>query len=107
MQKCQPVEMAASSSAASSAPLVPRELEFAVELRKLFALLLASRRKYVDPSGAVDVLRKQDSLQLRNIGGLENGQQDVSEFTHLLLEWLEEAFKLALPINAGANAMET
>lgn len=33
-----------------------RNISFMCELRKLFALLLASRRRYVDPSAAVDIL---------------------------------------------------
>ena len=60
-----------------------------LELRKLFSLLLGSHRKYVDPSRAVGILRG-------NLGGDNNfcnNQQDVSEFTHKLLDWLEEAFK--------------
>ena len=32
-------------------------IEFMLELRKLFALMVASSRKYVDPSRAVDILR--------------------------------------------------
>ena len=76
------------------------------ELRKLFALLLSSRRKYVDPSQAVGILR--GSLGGENTAAYENNQQvrnfsrsidyntlqDVCEFTHKLLDWLEEAFKI-------------
>jgi len=62
-----------------------------LELRKLFSLLVGSHKKYVDPSCAVDILRGL-------LGGAENHsnneQQDVSEFTHRLLDWLEEAFKI-------------
>ena len=32
-------------------------VEFMLELRHLFALMVASQRKYVDPSKAVDILR--------------------------------------------------
>jgi len=68
-------------------------LEFMAELRKLFSLLLNSQRKYVDPSKAVGILRGSlggggDAAQ-----GCSN-QQDVSEFTHKLLDWLEEAFNV-------------
>jgi len=66
-------------------------LEFMSELRKLFVLLLSSQRKYVDPSRAVGILR--GSLGGEGGQGTSN-QQDVSEFTHKLLDWLEEAFKL-------------
>ena len=67
-------------------------LEFMSELRKLFSLLLNSQRKYVDPSKAVGILRG-------SLGGGETSQgyqnqQDVSEFTHKLLDWLEEAFNI-------------
>jgi len=66
-------------------------LDFMVELRKLFSLLVGSHKKYVDPSCAVDILRGCLG------GGADNhmnNQQDVSEFTHRLLDWLEEAFKI-------------
>jgi len=68
-------------------------LEFMSELRKLFVLLLSSQRKYVDPSRAVGILR--GSLGGEGGQGTSN-QQDVSEFTHKLLDWLEEAFRLSL-----------
>jgi hypothetical protein len=71
-------------------------VEFMLELRKLFALMVASQRKYVDPTRAVDILRGsigtlQQNKDLINIE--TNNQQDVSEFTHIVLEWVEEAFK--------------
>uniref|UniRef100_A0A0K2V7C5 Ubiquitin specific peptidase 25 [Ovis aries] n=1 Tax=Lepeophtheirus salmonis TaxID=72036 RepID=A0A0K2V7C5_LEPSM len=64
-------------------------LEFMEELRKLFSLLVASRRKYVDPVRSVEILKG-------SIGSasIDNNQQDVSEFTHKVLEWAELAFKL-------------
>lgn len=65
-------------------------LDFMLELRKLFSLLVGSQRKYVDPNRAVGILRGY-------LGGQSNycnNQQDVSEFTHKLLDWLEEAFKI-------------
>ena len=49
-------------------------LDFMLELRKLFSLLLGSQRKYVDPSTAVGILRGY-------LGGENaycNNQQDVS-----------------------------
>ncbi|XP_043194604.1 ubiquitin carboxyl-terminal hydrolase 25-like [Amphibalanus amphitrite] len=63
--------------------------QFMLELRRLFALLVASEKRYVDPSAAVDLLKKVLD------GGGTDSQQDISEFTHKLLEWLEEAFKYA------------
>ena len=62
-----------------------------MELRKLFALLVGSQRNYVDPSHAVGILR--GSLGGETVQTYCNNQQDVSEFTHKLLDWLEEAFK--------------
>ena len=59
-----------------------------LELRKLFALLVGSQRSYVDPSRAVGILRGT----MGGEGQFSNNQQDVSEFTHNLLDWLEEAF---------------
>lgn len=118
----QPPEAASSSSSgpANSPNLAEQERskmisEFMCELRKLFALMLASERKYVDPSKAVELLR----------GGFVNGgaapaaaapvfgpanhpgtrqqpivvvsdsnqQEDVSEFTHFLFDWVKEALK--------------
>ncbi|XP_043557349.1 ubiquitin carboxyl-terminal hydrolase 25 isoform X2 [Chiloscyllium plagiosum] len=64
-----------------------RNLPFMRELRQLFALMVSSKRKYVDPSRAVEILKdtfKSNDLQ----------QQDVSEFTHKLLDWLEDAFQV-------------
>ncbi|XP_059812831.1 ubiquitin carboxyl-terminal hydrolase 28 isoform X2 [Hypanus sabinus] len=64
-----------------------RNLAFMQELRCLFALMVASKRKYVDPSNAVDLLK--DAFRSAE------AQQDVSEFTHKLLDWLEDSFQLA------------
>ncbi|XP_048471378.1 ubiquitin carboxyl-terminal hydrolase 28 isoform X3 [Rhincodon typus] len=64
-----------------------RNLAFMQELRCLFALMVASMRKYVDPSNAVDLLK--DAFRSNE------AQQDVSEFTHKLLDWLEDAFQMA------------
>ncbi|XP_060703042.1 ubiquitin carboxyl-terminal hydrolase 28 isoform X2 [Hemiscyllium ocellatum] len=64
-----------------------RNLAFMQELRCLFALMVASMRKYIDPSNAVDLLK--DAFRS------SEAQQDVSEFTHKLLDWLEDAFQMA------------
>ncbi|KAM8770170.1 LOW QUALITY PROTEIN: ubiquitin carboxyl-terminal hydrolase 25 [Rhynchonycteris naso] len=64
-----------------------RNLPFMRELRYLFALLVGSKRKYVDPSRAVEILK--DAFKSN-----ESQQQDVSEFTHKLLDWLEDAFQM-------------
>ncbi|KAM9846615.1 ubiquitin carboxyl-terminal hydrolase 28 isoform 1-T1 [Aulostomus maculatus] len=57
------------------------------ELRCLFALMVGSTRRFVDPSAAVELLR--DAFRT------SEAQQDVSEFSHKLLDWLEDAFQLA------------
>ncbi|KAM9384313.1 ubiquitin carboxyl-terminal hydrolase 25 isoform 1-T1 [Pholidichthys leucotaenia] len=64
-----------------------RNLPFMQELRKLFSLMVGSKRKYVDPSRAVEILK--DAFK-----STESQQQDVSEFTHKLLDWLEDAFQM-------------
>ncbi|XP_028838797.1 ubiquitin carboxyl-terminal hydrolase 25 isoform X1 [Denticeps clupeoides] len=63
-----------------------RNLPFMKELRKLFSLMVGSKRKYVDPSQAVEILKEAFKSS-------ESQQQDVSEFTHKLLDWLEDAFQ--------------
>uniref|UniRef100_A0A3P9J356 Ubiquitin carboxyl-terminal hydrolase 25 n=1 Tax=Oryzias latipes TaxID=8090 RepID=A0A3P9J356_ORYLA len=64
-----------------------RYLLFMQELRNLFSLMVGSKRKYVDPSRAVEILK--DAFK-----SSESQQQDVSEFTHKLLDWLEDAFQM-------------
>uniref|UniRef100_A0A8C9SFT8 Ubiquitin carboxyl-terminal hydrolase 25 n=1 Tax=Scleropages formosus TaxID=113540 RepID=A0A8C9SFT8_SCLFO len=64
-----------------------RYLPFMRELRHLFSLMVGSKRKYVDPSRAVEILK--DAFK-----SSDSQQQDVSEFTHKLLDWLEDAFQL-------------
>nr|XP_012777433.1 ubiquitin carboxyl-terminal hydrolase 25 isoform X4 [Maylandia zebra] len=64
-----------------------RNLPFMQELRNLFSLMVGSKRKYVDPSRAVEILK--DAFK-----SSDSQQQDVSEFTHKLLDWLEDAFQM-------------
>ena len=80
----------------------PRVIEFMVELRKLFALLVGSQRSYVDPSRAVGILRA-GAMGGGGEGQFTNSQQDVSEFTHNLLDWLEEAFKINTDEKGGSE----
>ena len=70
-----------------------------LELRKLFALLVGSQRSCVDPSQAVGILRGT----MGGEGQFTNSQQDVSEFTHNLLDWLEEAFKITDKFESGRS----
>ena len=87
-------------------------VEFMLELRKLFALMVGSQRKYVDPTRAVDILRGSigtlNTQNKDNILNIEtNNQQDVSEFTHIALEWVEEAFKSENSGNGNHEKSET
>ncbi|NXL35897.1 UBP28 hydrolase, partial [Glaucidium brasilianum] len=76
-----------------------RNIAFMQELQCLFALMLGTRRKFVDPSAAVELLR--DAFR-----STEEQQQDVSEFTHKLLDWLEDAFQLAVNIKNPGDKSE-
>ncbi|CAH3016835.1 unnamed protein product [Porites evermanni] len=66
-------------------------VSFMTELRIIFALMLGSKRKYVDPTKAVQILK--EALKYNGSESNPGNQQDVSEFTHKLLEWLEDSFK--------------
>ncbi|XP_060255282.1 ubiquitin carboxyl-terminal hydrolase 28 isoform X19 [Ovis aries] len=71
-----------------------RNIVFMQELQYLFALMMGSNRKFVDPSAALDLLKGA-------FRSPEEQQQDVSEFTHKLLDWLEDAFQLAVNVNSN------
>ncbi|KAM6969944.1 ubiquitin carboxyl-terminal hydrolase 28 [Aplochiton taeniatus] len=75
-----------------------RNIAFMQELRCLFALMVGSTRRFVDPTAAVELLR--DAFRSNE------AQQDVSEFTHKLLDWLEDAFQLAANGNNPENKLE-
>jgi len=55
-------------------------------LRRLFALMLGSEKKYIDPAECVTYCQGQQEMR-------KNAQQDVCEFTHKLLERLEEEYQ--------------
>ncbi|KAM6172155.1 ubiquitin carboxyl-terminal hydrolase 28 isoform 10-T10 [Erethizon dorsatum] len=76
-----------------------RNIMFMQELQYLFALMMGSNRKFVDPSAALDLLKGA-------FRSSEEQQQDVSEFTHKLLDWLEDAFQLAVNVNNPRNKSE-
>lgn len=78
---------------AHCSPEEKRNLRFMQELRHLFALMIGSKRKYVDPSKSVDILKEAFASSPVSSAGVSDSQQDVSEFQHKLLEWLEDAFK--------------
>ncbi|XP_040113961.1 ubiquitin carboxyl-terminal hydrolase 28 isoform X4 [Oryx dammah] len=71
-----------------------RNVVFMQELQYLFALMMGSNRKFVDPSAALDLLKGA-------FRSPEEQQQDVSEFTHKLLDWLEDAFQLAVNVDSN------
>lgn len=69
-------------------------LKFMQELRELFALMLCTRRRFVDPTKAVEILKQSGGFGTG--GGTRTGanaQEDVNEFKHKLFDLLEEAFK--------------
>ncbi|NWS47789.1 UBP28 hydrolase, partial [Probosciger aterrimus] len=76
-----------------------RNVAFMQELQCLFALMLGTRRKFVDPSAALKLLR--DAFK-----STEEQQQDVSEFTHKLLDWLEDAFQPAVSVRRPEDKSE-
>ncbi|XP_045207916.2 ubiquitin carboxyl-terminal hydrolase 25-like [Mercenaria mercenaria] len=85
---------------------VRRNLRFMQELRHLFALMVGSKRKYVDPSKAVDILKEAFSSTVVSNTSVTDSQQDVSEFQHKLLDWLEDAFKTASRPSTPAEGSE-
>jgi ubiquitin carboxyl-terminal hydrolase 25/28 len=90
-----------SESALTGSDRTNKIEEFMLELRRLFALMICSRRKYVDPSRAVEILKGS-----MNAAAGDNNQQDVSEFTHIVFEWMEEAFKRRRHAGAEDEMME-
>nr|XP_018667099.1 ubiquitin carboxyl-terminal hydrolase 25 isoform X5 [Ciona intestinalis] len=64
-----------------------RNLRLMQELRCLFALMITSNKSFLDPIKCVNIL--QEAFQTKS----SDSQQDVSEFTHMLLDWLEDAFR--------------
>ncbi|NXX51218.1 UBP28 hydrolase, partial [Tricholaema leucomelas] len=76
-----------------------RNIAFMQELQCLFALMLGTCRKFVDPSAALELLR--DAFT-----SAEEQQQDVSEFTHKLLDWLEDTFQLTVNAKSPGDKSE-
>ncbi|XP_010017473.1 PREDICTED: ubiquitin carboxyl-terminal hydrolase 28 [Nestor notabilis] len=76
-----------------------RNVAFMQELQCLFALMLGTRRKFVDPSAALELLKGAFRTT-------EEQQQDVSEFTHKLLDWLEDAFQLTVNVKSPEDKSE-
>ncbi|CAK8677648.1 unnamed protein product [Clavelina lepadiformis] len=64
-----------------------RNLQFVHELRCLFAIMVSSRRSYVDPIKCVNIL--QEAFLAKS----NDSQQDASECIHMLLDQLEDVFR--------------
>ena len=56
-------------------PEEKRNLRFMQELRHLFALMIGSKRKYVDPSKSVDILKEAFSSSPVSSAGVSDSQQ--------------------------------
>ncbi|KAL8173535.1 UNVERIFIED_CONTAM: hypothetical protein K2H54_005492, partial [Gekko kuhli] len=76
-----------------------RNIAFMQELQFLFALMLGTVRRFVDPTAALELLRGA-------FRSPDEQQQDVSEFTHKLLDWLEDAFQMAVNVNSPQDKSE-
>ncbi|XP_074832992.1 ubiquitin carboxyl-terminal hydrolase 28 isoform X4 [Carettochelys insculpta] len=71
-----------------------RNIALMQELQCLFALMLGTQRKFVDPTAALELLKGAFKSP-------DEQQQDVSEVTHKLLDWLEDAFQLSVNTNSS------
>lgn len=60
---------------------------FVAELRKLFALMLKSRRKTINPSTTLLCLRNCSKFDVEMFN-----QEDISEFSTILVNLIEESF---------------
>lgn len=67
------------------------------ELQKLFAFLIESRKKYIDPSNVIQCLR--------NFFKEDLNQQDVSEFMIKLIDYLEDTFKPNCPTTKDVKSL--
>lgn len=64
-------------------------LQFVAELRKLFALMLKSNRKVINPSQTLKCLKNCSKYDVELFN-----QEDVSEFTTILVNLIEESFNI-------------
>ncbi|XP_038236547.1 ubiquitin carboxyl-terminal hydrolase 28 isoform X7 [Dermochelys coriacea] len=76
-----------------------RNTAFMQELQCLFALMLGTHRKFVDPTASLELLKGA-------FKSADEQQQDVSEVTHKLLDWLEDAFQLSVNVNSPRDKSE-
>lgn len=67
---------------------------FVAELRKLFALMLKSRRRTINPSPTLLCLRNCSKYDVEMFN-----QEDVSEFATILVNLLEESFDVITKLN--------
>ena len=64
-------------------------MQFVLELRKLFALMLKSKRKSINPNPTLRCLRKCSKYDAELFN-----QEDVSEFATILVNLIEESFDI-------------
>jgi hypothetical protein len=68
-------------------------VQFVAELRKLFSLMLKSKRKAINPSQTLRCLRNCSKYDVDTFN-----QEDVSEFATILVNLLEESFDIMYKI---------
>lgn len=65
-------------------------MKFVLELRKLFALMLRSKRKSINPSQTLKCLRNCSKYDVDTFN-----QEDISEFATILVNLIEESFNVS------------
>lgn len=65
-------------------------MKFVLELRKLFALMLRSKRRTLNPSQTLKCLRNCSKYDVDTFN-----QEDISEFATILVNLIEESFNLS------------
>lgn len=72
---------------------------FVAELRKLFALMLKSRRRTINPSPTLLCLRNCSKYDVEMFN-----QEDVSEFATILVNLLEESFDVISKLQSSTSS---
>jgi hypothetical protein len=68
-------------------------VNFVIELRKLFALMLKSKRKAINPNATLRCLRNCSKYDVYTFN-----QEDVSEFATILVNLIEESFDIVFKL---------
>jgi hypothetical protein len=76
-------------------------VQFVLELRKLFALMLKSRRKAMNPNFSLKYLRQCSKYNVNF------NQEDVSEFSTTLVNLIEESFDIIAKISDQSTTTTT